>query len=60
MTDDNSLETVLMLISQIEDALMGLKQLRDYIGPGIEREKLELMIEDGETKLAEIKRKVIQ
>jgi hypothetical protein len=37
LTDGNFFETVLRLISQMEDTLMGLKQLRTYFGPGIER-----------------------
>lgn len=56
-TDDFiSLEAILALIKQMESTVLGLKQLRDYVGNGIGREMLELLIEEGEAKLAEIKR----
>lgn len=60
MTDDNSLETILVLIKQLQAALLELKQMRAYVVPGIEQEMLESAIMDNETRLAEIKRKVIQ
>lgn len=60
MIDDNSLETVLVLINQLEAMLLGLKQMRAYVAQGVEREMLESVIDDSETKLAEIRRKVIQ
>jgi hypothetical protein len=56
----NSLETILALIGQMEATLLGLKQLRGYVGKGVGQEILEMLIEDGETKLAEFKRKLIQ
>jgi hypothetical protein len=40
--------------------LLGLKQMRAYVAQGVEREMLESVIDDSETKLAEIRRKVIQ
>ena len=60
MIDDNCLETVLAIINQLEAALLGLKQLRAYVVQGVEQQRLESVIEKRETKLAEIKRKVIQ
>jgi hypothetical protein len=60
LIDDNSLETALALISELEAALLGLKQLRAYVVQGDEQQRLESVIEKSETKLAEIKRKVIQ
>ena len=60
MIDDNCLETVLAIINQLEAALLGLKQLRAYVVQGVEQQRLESVIEKNETKLAEIKRKVIQ
>lgn len=60
MIDDNCLETVLAIINQLEAALLGLKQLRAYVVQGVEQQRLESVIEKSETKLAEIKRKVIQ
>lgn len=60
LIDDNSLETILALIQQLEAALLGLKQMRAYVGQGAEQEMLESAIAHNETKLAEIRRKVIQ
>jgi len=60
LIDDNCLETVLAIINQLEAALLGLKQLRAYVVQGVEQQRLESVIEKRETKLAEIKRKVIQ
>jgi hypothetical protein len=61
LADDlNSLETILALIKQMEATLLGLKQLRGYVGSGAGQEMVELLIEEGEAKLAEIKRKLIQ
>jgi uncharacterized Ntn-hydrolase superfamily protein len=47
-----------VLINQLEAVLLGLKQMRAYVAQGVEREMLESVIDDGETKLAEIRRKV--
>jgi hypothetical protein len=60
LIDDNSLETILVLIQQLEAALLGLKQMRASVVQGVEQEMLESAIVDNETRLAEIKRKVIQ
>jgi len=58
--DDNALETVLALINQLEAALLGLKQMRAFVVEGVEQKTLESVIENSETRLADIKRKVIQ
>jgi hypothetical protein len=59
-TDEfNSLET-LALMKQMEATLLGLRQLRNYVGEGAGPEILESLIEEGEAKLAEIKHKLIQ
>lgn len=58
--DDNSLDTILALITQLEATLLGLKQMRSYVGSSIGEQMLELLIEEGEAKVAEFKRKVIQ
>lgn len=60
MVNDTSLETILGLIKQLEATVLGLKQLRGYIGVGAGTEMLEGLIEESETKLAEIKRKIVQ
>ena len=56
----NSLETILALIKQMESTLLGLKELRSYVGQGLGQQMVESLIEEEETKLAEIKRKLIQ
>ena len=58
--DDNSLETILALIEQMEATLLGLKQLRNYVGTDLGQRMLQLLIEEAELKLAEVKRKLIQ
>jgi len=58
--NDEALETILGLIKHMEDTLLGLKQLRSYVGSGVGQEMVELLIEEGEAKLAEIKRKLIR
>ena len=60
MIDDNALETVLALINQLEAALLGLKQMRAFVVEGVEQQTLESVIENSETRLADIKRTVIQ
>jgi hypothetical protein len=56
----NSLETTLALMKQMESTLLGLKQLRRYVGKGPGQQMLESIVKEGETRLAEIKRKLIQ
>ena len=60
MIDDKALETVLALINQLEAALLGLKQMRAFVVEGVEQQTLESVIENSETRLADIKRTVIQ
>ncbi len=60
MVDHNSLDTILALIKQLESTRLGLKQLRGYVGSDLGEQMLQLLIEEGDTSLAEIKRKLIQ
>jgi hypothetical protein len=60
LTNDNSLETILVLIKQLQAALLELKQMRAYVVQGVEQEILESAIEDNETRWVEIRREVIQ
>jgi hypothetical protein len=55
-----SLDTILALIKQMEATLLGLKQLRGYIGTGAGQQMLEVLIEESEANLAEVKRRIIQ
>lgn len=59
MTDD-SLDIILALMKQLESTLLGLKQLRGYVGQGVGQQMVEELIEEGENKLAELKRRLIQ
>ena len=58
--DSDSLDTILALIKQLEATLMGLKQLRGYVGDGAGSQTLEVLIQEAEGKLAELKQKLIQ
>ena len=60
MGPTDSLDTILALIEQMEAIVLGLKQLRKFVGKGVATEILELLIRDGETKIAEVKRRVVQ
>jgi hypothetical protein len=57
---DDSLEMILALLRQLEATVLGLKQLRGYVGQGVAQEMVEELIEEGENKLTELKRKLIQ
>lgn len=56
----DTLDTILGLIKQMEGALLGLKELRKYVGTGAGAAMLEALIADGEEKIAEAKRKITQ
>ena len=58
--NDDSLEAALVLLKHMESTLLGLKQLRRYVGKGMGSEMLEVIIDECEGHLAEIKRKLIQ
>lgn len=60
MATMDSLDTILGLIKQMETAVLGLKQLREYVGKGVGAKMLEVLIADGEAKIAEAKRKITQ
>lgn len=50
----------MVLIQQLEAALLGLKQIRVYVAQGVEQEMLDSVIAQNETRLVEIKRRVMQ
>jgi hypothetical protein len=52
----DSFDTILGLLRQLEATLLGLKQLRGYVGEGVGQEMLELLIEEAERKIAEVNR----
>lgn len=47
MTDE-SLEIILALLRQLEATLLGLKQLRGYVGQGVGKDVLAELIEEGD------------
>ena len=57
---DDYLDVILALIKQMEAILLGLRQLRGYVGDGVAEHMLEVLIEEAENGLAEVKRKLIQ
>jgi hypothetical protein len=57
---EDSLEMILALLRQLEATVLGLKQVRGYVGQGVAQEMVEELIEEGENKLTELKRKLIQ
>lgn len=57
---DESLETILALLKQMETTVLGLKQLRGIIGNGVGHHMLEMLIEEAEAKIREVKRRIIQ
>ena len=59
MTDD-SLEIILALIKQLESTMLGLRQLRELVAKGLAQHMVDELIQEGELKLAELKRRLIQ
>jgi len=59
LTDLESTETILALLKQLEATLLGLRQLRGYVGkrPGLTM--VELLVEEGEKKIGEVKCKLM-
>jgi hypothetical protein len=56
--DLESAETILALLKQLEATLLGLRQLRRYVGKGPGLMMVELLVVEGEKKIAEVKSKV--
>jgi len=61
MADDpfNAVETIYDCLKRMEANLLGLKKMRHYVGNGVGKEMLEELIEEAETQIADIKRRVI-
>jgi len=58
--DDDSLEMILALIKQLESLLLGLRQLRGLVAHGVAQYMVDELIQEGETNLTELKRRLIQ
>ena len=56
----DALETLFECLKRMEATLLGMKQMRHYVGDGLGKEMLESLIDEAEAQLADIKRRVIQ
>ena len=52
-------ETLLECLKRMEGTLMGMKQIQEYVGKGLGKEMLASLIEESESQIVDIKRKVI-
>lgn len=53
-------EVLLDCLKRMESILLGMKQMRGYVGERLGKQMLESLIEEAEAQIAEVKRKVIQ
>jgi hypothetical protein len=62
MSDDpfDHLETLLDSFKRMETAVSGMQRMRDYVSDERDRARLDSLIADAESKIADITRKVIQ
>jgi hypothetical protein len=56
----DSLAAVLECLAQMQSNLLGMKQMRDYVGHGLGGVMLEVLIEEAEWQIGEIKRRLSQ
>jgi hypothetical protein len=56
----DAFETVLECLKRMEAISMGMKQMREYVGKGLGREMLDSLIEEADSQITEMKRKVMQ
>jgi methionine aminopeptidase len=56
----NALETLYDCLKRMEATLLGMKQVRQYVGHGVGKEMLDSLIEEAEVQIADIKQKIIQ
>jgi len=56
----DSLEVLMVCLKQMEATVLGLKELRSFIGKGSGQEMLDALIVEAEQTIAEIKRRVLQ
>lgn len=55
----DSLDIILASIKSLESTLLGMKQIRQYVGRGPATEMLDSLIQEGELRIAEIKGRLI-
>jgi hypothetical protein len=56
----DSLETVLASLKMMEATLLGMRRSRQYVAKGFSSKMFDSLIEEAESQVAEIKRKIIQ
>jgi hypothetical protein len=56
----DSLEILMACLKQMEAMVLGLKQLRNYVGTDIASRMLAILIEETEAKIVEIKQRITQ
>jgi len=56
----DAFETVLECVKRMEAILMGMKQMREYVGKGLGKEMLESLVKEADSQIAEIKRRMVQ
>jgi hypothetical protein len=54
----DTVDIVLAMLRHMEATLLGLQQLRNYVGQDVGRQMLEVLIEEMESHVAETKRKI--
>ena len=59
MSGDDEFETVRAPMQQMEAVLLGLRQLRGYVGGGVGKEMVEVLIQETEVGLEQAKRNQI-
>ena len=56
----DAFKTVLACLKRMEPSLMGMKQMRGYVGKGLGKEMLNSLIEEAESQITKIKQGVVQ
>jgi len=55
----DSLEVVLASLKLMESTMLGIRQVRQFVGGACAAEMVDLLIQEGELQVAEVKRKII-
>jgi hypothetical protein len=58
--DSDPLDMVMACLKQMESTVLGLRQLRSFIGKGSGQEMLDALIVEAEEQIAQIKRRILQ
>lgn len=55
----SSLAIVILLLKQMENTVVGLRHLRECVPADVSLESLDSVIEEGEARIADVKRKLV-